>query len=85
MKSLVQSHSYRRRILNDPDFSEENKKRLNDGYGQVGFNYDQSSTTQDETTEDPTKMGNENRSEQPDEVYVPHERFYLPLNMEIVC
>lgn len=49
------------------------------GYGQVGFNYDQSSTVEESTKEE-----NQNKDEQPDEVYVPHSRFYIPPEIIIV-
>lgn len=60
---------------------EENQKRQNSGYGQVGFNYDQSTQN---TSEESAKAANENKDEQPDEVYVPHPRFYIPPGMELV-
>lgn len=59
--------------------TEEKEKRQNVGYGQVGFSYDQSSTT-----EESTKAENQYKDEPPDEVYVPHPRFYIPPNIDIV-
>ncbi|XP_031625740.1 protein suppressor of white apricot isoform X2 [Contarinia nasturtii] len=64
-------------------YKEENQKRqqTGTGYGQVGFSYDQSSSSQQNSIEDASKADSENK--EPDEVYVPHPRFYLPPDMEI--
>lgn len=64
-------------------FAEENKKRTAIGYGQIGFNYDESSSPSQSSTNE--KSENENKDEAPDETYVPHPRFYIPPNMELVC
>ncbi|XP_055305495.1 protein suppressor of white apricot [Sitodiplosis mosellana] len=61
-------------------YKEEKEKRQNVAYGQVGLNYDQLSTA---TAEESTKAENQNKDEQPDEVYVPHPRFYIPPNIDI--
>lgn len=66
------------------NISEENQKRLNVGYGQIGFSYDQSSASQNNTNEESTKGENQNKDEPPDEAYVPHPQFYIPPDMELV-
>lgn len=65
-------------------FAEENQKRQQSGYGQVGFNYDASSSSQQNASEESSKTDDDNKDDQPDEVYVPHPRFYIPPDMEIV-
>lgn len=45
----------------------------------MGFSYDQSSTA-----EESTKAEDQYKDEPPDEVYVPHPRFYIPPNIDIV-
>lgn len=64
------------------NLTEENQKRGTTGYGQIGFNYDDSSPTQNGANE---KAENDVKDETPDEAYVPHHRFYIPPNMELVC
>lgn len=64
--------------------AEENQKRLENGYGQVAFNYDQTSTSQNDMNEESTKAENSNRDDCPDEPYVPHPRFYIPPGVELV-
>lgn len=63
---------------------EENQKRLENGYGQVAFNYDQTSTSQNDMNEESAKAENLNRDDCPDEPYVPHPRFYIPPGVELV-
>lgn len=66
-------------------FSEENKKRVESKYGQIGFSYDQSSGTQDSAkTEQENDNTDQPNQDQNDEAYVPHSRFYIPPDMEIV-
>lgn len=62
------------------NFAEENQKRSTTGYGQIGFNYDDSPSRNSGNE----KTENENKDEPPDEVYVPHHRFYIPPNMDLV-
>lgn len=68
---------------NISNFSEENNKRLNSGYGQVGFNYNHSTTSQISTDELVNGEG-QNKDEPPDEAYVPHPRFYIPPDIDLV-
>lgn len=63
--------------------TEENQKRTTTGYGQIGFNYDESSTSSQNSANE--KAENEIKDEAPEETYVPHPRFYIPPNMELVC
>lgn len=62
--------------------SEENQKRTTTGYGQIGFNYDESSSPSQNSANE--RADNEAKDETPDECYVPHPRFYIPPNMELV-
>lgn len=63
--------------------AEENQKRLIPGYGQIGFNYDEASSPSQSNANEKTES--EAKDETPDEAYVPHSRFYIPPNMELVC
>lgn len=49
----------------------------------MGFNYDHSTTSQISTDELVNGEG-QNKDEQPDEAYVPHPRFYIPPDLELV-
>lgn len=62
---------------------EENQKRSISTYGQIGFNYDESSSPLQSSANE--KAENEVKDETPDEIYTPHPRFYVPPNMELVC
>lgn len=65
-------------------FAEEELKRLKTrGYGQIGFNYDQVSTSND-SPGDSKKDDDDSKDDSPDEVYVPNSKFFIPPNMELV-
>lgn len=65
------------------NIAEENQKRSTSGYGQIGFNYDESSSPSQNSGNEKTE--NEAKDETQDEAYVPHPRFYIPPNMVLVC
>lgn len=65
--------------VTDHIFTEEESKRLfgnqSASYGQVAFSYDGNNTI--EQKEEP-------KEEEPDEVFVPNPKFYIPNDIEIV-
>lgn len=63
--------------------AEENQKRSTSGYGQIGFNYDESSSPLQNSANE--KAENEVKDEALDEAYVPHPRFYIPPDIKLVC
>lgn len=57
------------------------------GYGQIGFNYDQSVSTSNDSPGTQKKDDDDednNRDGSPEEAYVPHPKFFIPPNMELV-
>lgn len=50
------------------------------GYGQVAFSYDQPTNQ----SEEPDAGKNDDKDDPADEPYVPHRKFYIPPNMELV-
>lgn len=64
-------------------FTEEELKRLHkqrsSTYGQVPFSYDKKNDNED------IKPVDEQKEEEPDEVFVPHPKFYIPPDIELVC
>lgn len=66
------------------DYTEEELKRLKtQGYGQIGFNYDQERTSTD-SPEEFKKDDEDSKDEPPDEVYVPNSKFFIPQGMQLV-
>lgn len=65
--------------------AEEEMKRLKAsiGYGQVAFSYDDQSSATNQTIE-ANDENNETKDDPEDEAYVPHRKFYIPPNMELV-
>lgn len=67
-------------------FLEEELKRLKnqvggENYAQVAFNYD----AQPAETENSNENGNDEEiDEQPDEPYVPHPKFFIPADVDLV-
>lgn len=64
--------------------AEEEQKRGQIGYGQIGFNYDQASTSSNQNTEESKEDDDDKKDDVPDEPYVPNPRFYIPPDMELV-
>lgn len=54
-----------------------------DNYAQVAFNYDADSATVADNDDSSEKPGDESE-ETPDEIYVPHPKFIIPVGMVLV-
>lgn len=68
-------------------FTEEELKRLKASYGQVAFNYDAEAANKAEEvpeTADSAAVKDNEKNEPPDEVYVPHPKFIIPTDIELV-
>lgn len=63
--------------------AEEEQKRGQSAYGQIGFNYDQPTTSNNQNNEQ-EDTDDEKKNEEPDEPFIPNPRFYIPSGVKVV-
>lgn len=65
--------------------TEEELKRFKACYGQIEFDYDaETSKRTDNWPENPSEGEKDEDSNEPDEIYVPHPKFIIPADIELV-
>lgn len=58
---------------------------MKSSYGQIGFNYDQASTSESNPEQnEPKEIEEDSKDDSPDEAFVPNPKFYIPPDMELV-